>query len=84
MTSSTHTNQAQRYSSVARAATSIAQSWLGEEVGSPAKNEVAGVAYCAYLHTIATDNFSEYEQAILSNGAKEFFFSDVDTGTPTR
>ncbi len=84
LTNSAHTDLTQRYSAVATASTSIAQSWLGEEVGSPAKKEVAGVAYCAYLHTIATNNFNEYEQTILSNGAKDFFFSDADSGTPTR
>jgi Predicted ATPase len=81
LTSSSHANSTQRYSAVANAATSIAQSWLGEEVGSRQKNEVAGVAYCAYLHTIATNNFSEYEQTILSDGAKDFFFGDADTST---
>jgi hypothetical protein len=79
LTNSAHTNLTQRYSAVVNATSSIAQSWLGEEVGSPAKDEVAGVAYCAYLHTIATNNFSEYEQAILSNGAKDYFFSDTST-----
>ncbi|HTK06183.1 MAG TPA: DUF87 domain-containing protein [Ktedonobacteraceae bacterium] len=83
LTNPSHTTPMQRYSAVANAATSIAQSWLGEEVGSPPKNEVAGVAYCAYLHTISSNNFSEYEQIILSNGAQEFFFSDIDSSIQT-
>ncbi|HEY4387770.1 MAG TPA: DUF87 domain-containing protein [Ktedonobacteraceae bacterium] len=78
LTSSTYTNPTQRYSAVVKAATSITQSWLGEEVGSPPKGEITGIAYCAYLHTISTNNFSEYEQTILSDGVQEFFFSDTD------
>jgi hypothetical protein len=84
LTSPSHTNSAQRYSAVANAAISIAQSWLGEEIGARPREKVAGVGYCAYLHTVATNNFSEYEQAILSDGAKGFFFSDLSTSTRSR
>jgi Helicase HerA, central domain len=71
---SSYTSSSERYSSVAYAARSIAQSWLGMEVGSPATPYTTEIAYCAFLHTIASKNFSEYEQVILAESAKDYFF----------
>ncbi len=68
----------ERYTSVADAATRIAQSWVGEEPGLLPLPSVAAVGYCAYLHTVASRDFSEFEQGVLANHAKDFFFSDLE------
>jgi hypothetical protein len=76
LTDPSYETNVMRYSSVFDAALRIGQSWLGVEPGSPATSRAAGVSYCAFLHTVAEHDFSEYEQNTLADRAKDFFFKD--------
>jgi len=82
LTSGSHANSTARYEAVAHATASIAQSWLGEEVGASPQPAVLKVGYCSFLHSIASSNFSEYEQTILSDAAKDVFFNNLATSAP--
>jgi hypothetical protein len=75
LTAPSHDSQANRYKAVIYAATSIAQSWLGAEIGSPPTRYTLEIGYCAFLHTIATKDYSEYEQIILATSAQGYFFN---------
>ncbi len=78
LTDTSHNNSTDRYKAVVDAATSITQSWLGEELGAAPTNHVLAMGYCAYLHTIAGSKYSEYEQIILADGCKDQFFQESD------
>ena len=39
-----------------------------------ADKNIAGVGYCATLHTIASPDYTEYEQALLGNNLQIHFF----------
>jgi len=75
LTDANYDTDDERYQAVVVASTSIAQSWLGDTDEDPTLH-IEGISYCAYLHTIARPNFSEYEQIILSNTAKDYFFKN--------
>ena len=74
LSSDSHGSEADRYGAVARAATHIVQSWFGDEPGASADKSIAGVGYCATLHTIASPDYTEYEQALLGNNLQGHFF----------
>lgn len=74
LTGTAHESLQMRYQATADAAINIAQIWLGEEPGSRPTLHVLGAAYCAYLHTIARYSFSEYEQILLADNVKDYFF----------
>jgi len=74
LSSDSHGTELERYGSVARAATHIVQSWFGDEPGTSADKNIAGVGYCATLHTIASPDYTEYEQALLGNNLQIHFF----------
>jgi len=74
LSSDSHGTELERYASVARAATHIVQSWFGDEPGASADKNIAGVGYCATLHTIASPDYTEYEQALLGNNLQIHFF----------
>jgi hypothetical protein len=65
---------AQRYSAVAGAASHIVQNWHDEEPDSESSERAAEVSYCAILHTIAKEGFSEYEQTMISDSIKDLVF----------
>ncbi len=73
LSSDAHGTEAERYESVAQAATHIVQSWFGDEPGASADKGIAGVGYCAALHTIASPDYTEYEQALLGNNLQMHF-----------
>jgi hypothetical protein len=75
LSSDSHGSERERYSAVARAATHIVQSWFGDEPGASADKSIAGVGYCAALHTIASPDYTEYEQALLGNNLQGHFFN---------
>jgi DNA helicase HerA-like ATPase len=74
LSSDSHGAEIERYAAVARAATHIVQSWFGDEPGVSADKSIAGVGYCATLHTIASPDYTEYEQALLGNNLQVHFF----------
>jgi hypothetical protein len=69
-----HATELDRYSSVARAAALSVQHWLGDEPGAPADKRIAGVAYCATLHSLSSPDFTLYEQVFLGNNLQIHFF----------
>ena len=78
LTDGGHESSYARYRAVVNAANNIAQSWLGEEVGGEPNIHTTAIAYCTFLHAIASSNFNEYEQIILGEASKDFFFEDFD------
>ena len=53
----------------------IVQGWLDDARSTAIEKSVAGVAYCATLHTIAnSNNYTAYEQAILGDNLHKHFF----------
>lgn len=80
-----YVTEQERYQAVARAASHIAQNWSGEDIEeTPLPGErIKEVAYCATLHTVATPDYSEYEQAILGNKFKDHYFQGQEqTSSP--
>jgi DNA helicase HerA-like ATPase len=80
LTDGNYEDSSDRYRTTSEAALNIVQSWLGEELGSPPTPHAVGISYCAYLHTIAQKNFSEYEQTLLAENGKDHFFGKLQSG----
>ena len=74
LSSSEHSSQAERFQAAARAASRIAQNWLGEEQDEEPDELMDEVGYCAALHTIASPDYTEYEQVIIANGLSKHIF----------
>jgi len=74
LSSDSHSTEFDRYGAVAKAAIHIVQSWFGDEPGASADKNMAAVGYCATLHTIASPDYTEYEQALLGNSLQMHFF----------
>ncbi|MBV9712664.1 MAG: ATP-binding protein, partial [Ktedonobacteraceae bacterium] len=74
LSSEAHSNQAERFRAAAHAASRIAQNWLGEEQDTEPDEQMAEIGYCAALHTIASPDYTEYEQVIIANGISEHIF----------
>ena len=74
LSSDAHSSQAERFQAAAQAAKRIAQNWLGEEQDAEPDEQMAEVGYCASLHTIASPDYTEYEQVIIANGLNQHIF----------
>ncbi|MBO0796972.1 MAG: hypothetical protein J2P36_39340, partial [Ktedonobacteraceae bacterium] len=70
LSSTAHRGSEERYTAVSQAATQIAQTWLGEELGSKPGFGVPSIGYCAVLHTVSHARMTEYEQGMVGNYLK--------------
>jgi hypothetical protein len=74
LSSDAHHSQMERFQAAAQAAWRVAQNWLGEEQDREPDQQIAEAGYCAALHTIASPDYTEYEQVIIANGISQHIF----------
>jgi hypothetical protein len=61
---STYDTPEERYRDVAKAAIYVAKNWISDNLS---QQYSATIGYCATLHTLVADEFSEYDQVRASN-----------------
>ncbi len=76
LNSQAHKGSKERYGAVAQAARHIAQTWLGEELGSTPGFGVSSIAYCTVLHTARFFQLTEYEQGMVGDSLKPFLLDE--------
>jgi DNA helicase HerA-like ATPase len=80
LSSSAYATEEERYQAVAEATMHIVRNWSGKDIEETAdpNAQMPEVAFCAALHTVATPDYTEYEQAILGINFKEHFFTQEE------
>jgi hypothetical protein len=74
LTQNPERSEKERYAATCRMATGIAQTWLGEEPGTPLDDDLKPIVYCTLMHSLVRAKYNDFEQASVSAKLKPYLF----------